>query len=231
VHWKNALDTLLFSHLWLGNWSFLQVRGWIYHAFGYVLLPASAGLAILCLPQRLMERHFRCSISPRQLIIPAAFYAFFWLGLFYHILITYIVQGVSASQGYYLYCLVVAEVALVVTGLLVLCPAVARPWVIPAATIGFSLLDVYSVHFILAPYYSGLIAHRPGGALAAFHPRGINAVEYLGRLVIHNPLLNIPGFLIVWFCYLVATAGLVVVSLRLARLQASAGRDGVGGSD
>jgi hypothetical protein len=29
--------------------------------------------------------------------------------------------------------------------------------------------DLYTVHFALAPYYSGLIRHRPNGTLEAYH--------------------------------------------------------------
>lgn len=40
VDWKNALDSMILSHVWFGNWSFLQVRSWIYHIFRF-LVPLS----------------------------------------------------------------------------------------------------------------------------------------------------------------------------------------------
>ena len=224
VDWKNALDSLLLSHMWFGNWSFLQVRSWITHVFGYLIPPALLGLVLLFVFWRLNgNAQFSFLASRMRLLVPVAFYGFFWLGLLYHILITFAAQGISASQGWYLYCLVVAEVLVMMTGLLALCPAVLRPWIIPAATIGFSLLDLYTVHFLLAPYYSGLIAHNPSGALATFHVELLNGLDlwnYVGRLAVNKSLLNRAGFLFLWIGYLAATVGLVAIGVRIGWLQA-----------
>jgi hypothetical protein len=218
VDWKNAFDSLILSHIWFGNWSFLQVRSWIYHFYKYLALLASLGLvAIYLVPWLKRSGRLTFLRSRRSLLVPSLFYGFFWLGLLYHILITFVAQGISASQGWYLYCLVAAEVIVVMAGLLALSPARFQPWVMPAATIGFSLLDIYTVHFLLAPYYAGLIAHKADGALATFHVgmlRGADLWSYIGRLAANEPYLNHAGFLMIWFFYLLATSGLVAISLR-----------------
>jgi hypothetical protein len=219
VDWKNALDVTFLSHIWFGNWSFLQVRSWIYHIFTCLALLSLAGLlSIAVMPLLKRNAQFPFVSSRRHLLVLIAVYAFFWLGLLYHVLITFVAQGISASQGWYLYCLVVAEVLVVAVGLLALVPIRLRPWLLPAATFGFCLLDLYTVHFLLIPYYVGLISHKADGALASFHLgqlRGLNLWEFLNRLVIHKPLVNVPGLLAIWGGYLAATLGLILISLRL----------------
>jgi hypothetical protein len=220
VEWKRALDALLFSHIWFGNWSFLQVRSWIYRAFEYALLLSLIGLFLVSVSWLKRSARFLFLSSPRYMLVLLTFYLFFWLGLLYHILITFVAQGISASQGWYLYCLVVAEVTVIVAGLLAVSPARLRPWVLPASSIGFVLLDLYTVHFLFIPYYIGLITHKAGGALAAFRVAqipGLDLWEYVGRLAVHMPLLNPAGFLVIWACYLIATLGLAAISLRLGR--------------
>src|SRR5262249_3058469 len=42
MSWLRAADFTFLSHIWLGNWSFLVVRSWMYHSFALI-----AGLAAL----------------------------------------------------------------------------------------------------------------------------------------------------------------------------------------
>ncbi len=221
VDWKSAIDGLFLSHLWFGNWSFLQVRSWIYHAFEWLLVPAIVGLIVLAvLPSRKRNEPHGCVPSTQCLLVPLAFYAFFWLGLLYHILVTYVAQGIPASQGWYLYCLVVAEVLIIVSGLIAISPVRLRPWIVPAATISFILLDLYTVHFLFIPYYSGLTAHRADGGLASFYVAqlsSLNLWDLLARLTTNKPWIGPMGFLAIWASYLVATFALAALSIRLAR--------------
>ncbi len=224
VNWRNAVDTLLFTHVWFGNWSFLQVRSWIYHAFDWTVLAALAGLLVLVAFPRL-RRDAPPGPFPSHdaLFVPLVFYSFFWLGLLYHVLSSYVGLGVPSSQGYYLYCLVFAEVTIMASGLLVLLPHLFRPWVLPVATLSFGLLDLYTVHFLFSPYYIGLIGHKATGALASFHIGQVlqqNPWELIARLTVNKPWIGIPGFLAIWAFYLFATFGLAVVSVRIARRSA-----------
>ncbi len=222
VDWRNGLESVLISHIWFGNWSFLQVRSWIYHGFRYVVPLALIGLVIIFVSRSRRNARLSFISSRKNLLVVMAFYGFFWLGLLYHILLTFLAHGISASQGWYLYCLVTAEVLLTAAGLMAVLPERLQRWVLPAAASGFGLLDLYTVHFLLAPYYVGLTGHRAGGGLASFgfgQLRGLNLWEYLGRLVATKPFISVPEFLATWFCYLCATIGLVTMTFRLTRLR------------
>jgi hypothetical protein len=86
----------------------------------------------------------------------------------------------SAGVGWYLNAIVVAEAVLFAcagTGLAGVRRAAA--WVGATALLAL-VLDLYTVHFLLAPYYAGLTRHRPSGALEAFH------IAYLSRIGIQE---------------------------------------------
>src|SRR6185369_15655149 len=44
IQWGVVIDSILFSHLWLGAWSTLTVRSWMYHFFYLLIALAAAGL-------------------------------------------------------------------------------------------------------------------------------------------------------------------------------------------
>jgi len=150
VNWWTGLDSTFFSHIWFGGWSFLQMRSWIYHVFAIVFVAAAVGLVIAWVRNDPPRRH---------LTILAAFYALFCAGVAYHVLITYLANGISSSAGWYLCAVIVPEMLLLTAGLRV--PA--------ALAAAFALLDLYGMLFVALPYYNGLIAHRPSGFLEAFH--------------------------------------------------------------
>lgn len=183
VSWFTALDSTFFSHIWFGGWSFLQVRAWIYHVFAAGALIALAGLAIAW-RRRDPER--------RYMIILAAIYVLFCAGVAYHVLLTYLANGVSSSAGWYLCAVIVPEMILVTAGVRAIA---ARAVIAPA--IAFGLLDLYGMLFVALPYYSGLIAHRPNGMLEAFH------AGRFGQLP-----LGAAGYL-----YVAATLALVVMAV------------------
>jgi hypothetical protein len=82
----------------------------------------------------------------------------------------------------------------------------------------FALLDLYTMHFVALPYYAGLIAHRPNGMLAAFHPAGVNLSDALSRLHAFKPgFLSEPLLASLWIVYLAATLSLVVIAFLLSR--------------
>jgi hypothetical protein len=151
-----------------------------------------------------------------------ALYAFFWLGLAYHALITFVSNGSSSSAGWYLYGIVATEVLLFGLGLSAALPQRLRPWALPVTTLSFSLLDLYTVHFLFIPYYTGLIAHRPDGALATFAVSRIWSGDLWllpSRLLVNKPLDNILFFPLLWACYFAATVTIVGMSFRRVRLR------------
>ncbi len=149
IPWLATIDSILFSHLWLGAWSTLTVRSWMYHLFYLLISLAMLGLALR-----------RPSSTIRIL---AAFYLTFWLGQLYHAALLFMVWGIATSLGCYLYAVGAAEVTLCVAGLRALSPRSARRFVAPAGVALFALFDLYTLHMVALPYYTGLIAHRPGG--------------------------------------------------------------------
>ena len=93
----------------------------------------------------------------------------FGVGQLYNVLLLFLSKGASTSMGWYMYCVVAAEISLLVVGLHSLVPMRGRFWVLSVLILCLVALDLYTVHFVSIPYYTGLIAHRPNGSVAAFH--------------------------------------------------------------
>ena len=77
------------------------------------------------------------------------------------------------------------------------------------------MLDLYTVHWVAVPYYTGLIAHRANDSLAAFHlpdlaPVGVSGV--LARLdAFKATVVSEPLLVVLWAAYLAATVALPAV--------------------
>jgi hypothetical protein len=202
VHWRGAIDSILFSHLWFGGWSGLTVRSWMYHLFYALILLAALGL---------------CRMARQSAIfVPAAVYGTFWVALLYDVLILFLSRGVSTSTGWYLYAVIGAEVALAIAGLQALAPGGWRRWIPATGVFLFALLDLYTVHCVAVPYYTGVIAHRANGSLAALHLTDVSRIgvpEILARLAAYKAgILTEPVLAALWAAYAVATLSLVVLS-------------------
>jgi hypothetical protein len=210
VPWLATIDSILFSHLWLGAWSTLTVRSWMYHFFYVLIALALFGLAL--------------RLSAAAIRILAGYVLTFWLGQLYHANLLYMVWGIATSLGCYLNAVAAAEVALCAAGLRALSPRAARRFVAPAGVALFALFDLYTLHMVALPYYTGLIVHRPGGPVANFHPAATNFAEFLARLAaFKSPLLSQPAITVLWFFYAAATVGLVALGFAAARREPSDG--------
>jgi len=222
VDWWNALDSTLVSHIWCGGWSFLGVRSWMYRFFECVALAACLGL-LAGLVRWARKRATRTpAISRDGLPVLAAFYGFFWLGLAYHVVATFLNFQSGTTTGWYIYCLVVVEVLLVYAGLSNLVPRGRlrwTRWILPASAACFALLDLYATHFVALPYYTGLIAHRPNGGLEAFHLQSVLSLgfrETLARLLVNKaPFLGVAAMLAVWLAFVISTVAAVVLAFRI----------------
>ena len=211
VRWGRAIDSILVSHVWFGGWSSLAVRSWIYHVLFIVAAVSVAGVA---------SALWRSTPAGRSSLYPLlAFYACFWLGQFYNVLLLFLSKGASTSMGWYMYCVVAAESTLLVVGLRSLVPRSSRPWVLSALIVCLVALDLYTVHFVSIPYYTGLIAHRPDGALAAFHLSQLHRIGLPGvldRLSANKALWLKPTTLrTIWVCYGGASVSLIGLSFCL----------------
>ncbi len=219
VDWPSSIDTILLSHIWFGNWSFLGLRSWMYHVMGIFFMLASAGILLLAI--RWVRRQSAPSFLAdwRSLGVVMVFYVSYIAGLLYFALVTYTYTGVSGIPGWYMYCLVAAEVILLTLGLYALVPRHFTRWAIPTVTAFFCMLDLYATHFILVPYYTGLIAHNEKGAIPAFHVERFREFgTAVQRLQANRPeWINSSEIVVFWCLYLMATAALVTISFRLAR--------------
>jgi 4-amino-4-deoxy-L-arabinose transferase-like glycosyltransferase len=199
VHWAKAIDAIFFSHLYFGGWSSLTVRSWMYHLFYLAILAAAVGLV----------RLLRLPAIVTLLLI----YLSFWLGQLYNVTLLYMSKGLAGSMGWYMYAVVAAEVTLCVAGLRKLLPARASAWIPAAGAAMFALLDLYTVHGIAIPYYTGMIRHRANGSLGALHWVGWQSVGMGGALdrltVFKSPFIPAPLLVALWLLYLSGTVGAV----------------------
>lgn len=182
VNWLSALDSTFFSHIWFAGWSFLQLRAWIYHLFALVAVLAILGVAVAWV-RRVPAR--------RRLSVLAVLYVLFCMGLAYHVLMTFLANGISSSGGWYLCAVVVPETVLAAAGLRALAPARIRPYVLGVLASAFALLDLYGMLFVAIPYYTGLLGHKPSGFLEAFHWTRllqVGVAEILRRIGTNKPV-------------------------------------------
>jgi 4-amino-4-deoxy-L-arabinose transferase-like glycosyltransferase len=188
VPWLNAADFIFLSHIWLGDWSFLVVRSWMYHVFALVWIIAAIGVA-----------------WKRRTGLLSAFYLSFLLAMAYHVLITYSHSGIAGTLGFYLYSMVVAESILLYVGL-------SRIG-IAALTIAFAALESFALLFYMLPYYTGLIAHLPNGNLPAYHLAQFSSL--LTRLSTNKPgFLPIPTIAVL---FLLSTLLLLTLATVVGR--------------
>jgi hypothetical protein len=201
VHWLRAIDAILLSHLWYGGWSGLTVRSWMYHLFYALIVLAAVGLVR--------------AIRQPAIAILAVVYAAFWAGQLYNVLLLFLTKGLSGSMGWYMYAVIAAEATLCVAGLRAVSPPKWKSWVAPIGAALFALLDLYTVHCVAMPYYTGLIAHRYGGSLAAFHLSDLGSIGVSGvltRLGAYKAgILSAPLLVALWAAYLAATIAAPVI--------------------
>src|SRR5471030_653148 len=201
IPWAHAVDVILFSHLYFCGWSSLTVRSWMYRVFFAIAILAALGLIV-------------------QLRRPAVFwlasiYGFFLLGQLYNVWLQYLTKGLAGSMGWYMYAVVASEV--------VLCTVAFGRYRFPAVALGtilFGLLDLYGMHWLALPYYTGLIGHRANGALAALHISQYRAVGFdavFERLSINKWAPMSPRVLMVlWILYIAGTILPIALMLFLA---------------
>ena len=200
IDWLKAADFTFLSHIWLGNWSFLVVRSWMYHVVAGIAILAAAGLVV-----RLVRR------PNSRLLLLSAIYLTFLAALAYHALRAFQNASFAGALGYYLFGIVIAEAILLTAGL-----GRATPILI------FCLagIELFGMTFLLIPYYTGLIAHLPSGnlpALAVGQLGNGGAATMLARLTVNKPpFLTPPVMAVLWILYLAATFGLIAAACQLA---------------
>jgi hypothetical protein len=195
VNWRAAIDTVLLSHLWNAGWSAPSLRTSIYRALYWLLAVAVFGFAV----------SIRQSRSSKQVCL-AIFYAFFWVGLAYQIVMLFLSKSSStALGGWYLYNTVWAEAILFIAGMFALFPNRLRPALLTALTAGFAGLDLYGAHFVAIPYYA--------------QAKGLKSLD-VSRLLINKPhFFGAMSLFCVWVLYLLCTCLIVVAGSRAVLKQ------------
>jgi len=212
VNWRSGLASILLSHVWFGGWSFLRFPAWIYLI---VMLAVGAAVAGMCL---YFWKWLRAAMPPDPIIAIAALYVCFWIGLCYHVLVTYVHIGVSASTGWYLYCLVFAEGVLLAQGLSQLFGFGALRWLLATGTTILAAIDLYGVHAYMLPYYTGFTTHV-GDRVPALTFSAFSTGEIFTRLSTLGPAWVNAGTLeLVWGGYLLATVLLVGMAWHLGEV-------------
>jgi hypothetical protein len=185
------------------------VRSWMYH-----FLAVAAGLACIGLIVRLFRR------PNGNLALLSGIYLSFLLGLGYHAVLAFQMEGFPGTLGYYLFAIVIAEAILAVAGLEAIAPAAWARAIVPAGIVCFVALEAFGMSFYSIPYYTGFIAHLPNGGLPAL---GIAQLQnngwhtMLDRLTANKPaFLSAPVMATLWMLFLAATFGLIATSVRLA---------------
>jgi len=209
VNWKSGVLSVVVSHIWFGGWSFLRIPRGLYMAAMLVIVVAIVGIVIR------LSRRRDPNDEIRDVLVLAAFYLCFWAGLAYHVLITFLHLGVSASTGWYLYALVAAEIVLLVWGLEAFFPARV---VLPALTIAVAGLDLYGMHGLLMPYYTGLTSHIGDSVPRALVATISHLPEVFTRRSETRPAwLGAPVLVSWWLGYWAATIGTVLMVVVLFR--------------
>ena len=210
VQWWRALDTLFFSHIFIGGWSFLTVRAWMYHALGTLWALAMVGVVFGLVAGQSGLRGNHVAAGPRgSLGMLTLLEAGLLASLAYHTLVTFAVLHGSTTNGWYLYSLAAAECLLIPWGLAFWLGERWRAAVFPALAGLFAALDVFAMHVYLLPYYTGLTAHSPQGMVKGWNlfRAGVDGWGTLfARLTVNKPeVLNTAVFVGLWGMYFAAT--------------------------
>ncbi len=211
VNWRSGILSVLISHVWFGAWSFLRLPVAV-----YVLAFVVIALAITGVVVRLLRRQTP-PVERTEIVVLTAFYACFWAGLAYDIVILYLIHGVSATTGWYLYATVAAEIVLLIWGLEAFLSARV---VLPMLALCVAGLDLYGSHALLMPYYTGLTAHVG----ASVPPTTWPTFTHLGLVFsnlseLHPTWLGAPMLVGCWLGYWAATVGAVLLVASYFRQQ------------
>src|SRR5262245_33448569 len=143
--------------------------------------------------------------------------------MMYHAFVIYDSTGIPSSTGSYLFAVVACEGVLLCSGFGLLLGPYWRDRAMVVLTGLFVVLELYAMHFVVIPYYTGLIRYRPDKSLMTFHISqavDVGLPEVVDRLTINKAPFLTPGVMVsLWVVFLLATAGLLVVSWRQAERE------------
>jgi 4-amino-4-deoxy-L-arabinose transferase-like glycosyltransferase len=218
INWLRVADFALVSHLWLGGWSFLVLRTWMYRIMELLLLVGQvANLRRIGNPP---------GRFPANLAICIAVLLSFWVGMGYYAFTTYLATREAAVFGYYAYALVVPEAVCLTAGLSALVSAVRKRFVVPGLVVCFAAMELYGTVLCLMPYYAGVTAHTARGSVPVMQVSRLlhgGVPELFRNLAVNKPDFLPAGMLVaLWVGFLLAVAGIVAVSVLTAAANCGA---------
>jgi hypothetical protein len=155
-------------------------------------------------------------------------YGAFWVALVFHGFVNFVNSGLPVSTGWYLYAVVTCEAAILVSAVVGL-PSRWRSYPLISLTALFLLLEAYATHFVLIPYYIGLIHHRPDGTVTTFYVSQALELGWqniLSRLVINKTSFIGPWTMAsLWAVFLLASISIFAVAWSASRGKVAMKRD------
>jgi 4-amino-4-deoxy-L-arabinose transferase-like glycosyltransferase len=179
INWLRIVYEQVYSQIWLGGWSFLRVRPWMYAVFEVLGLLCAAGLGYYAL-RRLKRRRITAMSGALAMLLMVLI--LFEPGLFYQALAVYMTTHEAFGPGWYFYVVLAPELLLLAAGAWALLGRRGSARLAGAATLLALALNLYTMHFLLLPYYTGLIAHAANGTFRAAHIQALFAEIRLSQL-------------------------------------------------
>ena len=176
IDWFGVLRLAAVSHIWMGYWSLLQFRSWMYDT---VLILFAIGLCGF-IP-------FMLRAASRAIVVMLLIYVGFASALIYYATQVFLQTGIPVIQGWYLSPMIPLEALAFVLGLQTITSG--RIFIRASVFTGFCFLalTIYGHAFIAAPYYANLIEHAASGHLRAYHPRWGDVLLAGARLTRFHP--------------------------------------------
>ena len=206
--WGKAADSGWTSFVWIGNWSFLPLRSWMYHATALLAWASLAGVV------RLIRNH------NTQVAFLSAFLASFAMALAYFAVATFAVTGYPAASGWYSVCLLAPIAIVLFAGLHAAIPDRWKPSAGPSLVTVFLSAELFGTHIYLLPYYAGFISHGANGGLPALRIAQLRNGRFsllFERLDLHKPGWLPAGVLMaLWLLFVFASMALIAASFKLA---------------
>ena len=217
INWARIVYEQVYSQIWVGGWSFLRVRLWMYAVFELVGLICAAGLIVYAIRRIRRGRVEWMSLAVAMLF---ATLILFEPGLFYQALAVYMTDHQAFGPGWYFYVLLVPQLLLLAVGAWALFGKFGAARLAACATFLAVALNLYTMHLLLMPYYTGLIAHTPNGAFRPGHI-GLVLEEIVGTQIARSPfvstgILTPAIFSVSWILYVLCACIPAILAFRIS---------------
>jgi hypothetical protein len=220
VNWVRIVYDQVYSQIWLGGWSFLRGRPWMYAVFELLAILCVIGLGRYALNHRARRRFTRIDVALAMLAVTIIL---FEPGLFYQALAVYMMTHEAFGPGWYFYVVLVPELLLLMAGALALLGRHRAQTVAAAAALFALALNLYTMHLLLLPYYTGLIVHAANGSFHAAHLavvlREIHLSQILRTPFVHAGVISPAFFTVFWIAYVCSAFCAAIIAFRISSIS------------